>query len=232
MGALTGLQLLPGLPVSSLAVLCPLVAASILIYKENKTAGVIKLLKKSFDCRRIKAKVWYAPIVLLMPGVTVATYGLMRLAGWSPPAPQISIQTALAMFPAFFVGAIGEELGWMGYAIDPMQQRSSALQAGLLLGLVWAGWHIIPLAQVHRAPAWIAWWCLFTIATRVLIVWIYNNTGHSLFAAILYHTIINVCTILYPDYFDPLITGLIVAIIAMTVAIIWGPRTLSRRRNA
>src|SRR5262249_40892910 len=68
-GAVTKLHLLPSLPVSSLGAFCPLMAASILVYRENKTAGVTELLKSAFDYKRIRAKVWYAPIALLMPGV-------------------------------------------------------------------------------------------------------------------------------------------------------------------
>lgn len=68
-GAVTPLQLLPGLPVSSLMAFCPLIAASILVYREDKTTGVTELLKRSFDYGRIRAKVWYVPTVLLMPGM-------------------------------------------------------------------------------------------------------------------------------------------------------------------
>jgi len=55
-GAVTRLQLLPGLRVSSLMAFCPLIAASILVYREGKTAGVTELFKRSFDYRRIRAK--------------------------------------------------------------------------------------------------------------------------------------------------------------------------------
>jgi CAAX protease family protein len=48
-GAVTGLQLLPGLPVGALMVYGPVTAASILLYREKGTAGVIELLKRSFD---------------------------------------------------------------------------------------------------------------------------------------------------------------------------------------
>lgn len=231
-GGMTHLQLLPGLPVSSLMVVCPLIAASILVYRENKAWGLMNLLKRSFDCRRIKAKLWYAPIFLLMPAVTVSTYGLMRSTGMRPSTPRFPAPAALLILLAFFVAALAEELGWMGYAIDPMQERWSALQASILLGIVWAAWHVVPLAQSRRSAGWIAWWCLFTVATRVLIVWIYNNTRRSIFAAILYHTMGNVCTVLFSGYFAPRITGLIVALVAATVTIIWGPRTLARYRNA
>ncbi len=227
-GAVSGLQLLPGLPVSSLMILAPLIAASILVYKEKKTAGVVELLKRSFDAKRIKKKSWYAPAVLLMPVVTALTYGFMRLAGVYPATPHFQVPGALLMTLAFFVAAAMEELGWMGYAIAPMQERWTALQAGLLLGLVWAAWHIIPLIQARRPAVWIAWWCLYTVASRILIVWIYDNTGQSVFTAILYHAIGNVSTMMFPEYFDPRITGLIIAALAAIVTIIWGPRNLAR----
>jgi membrane protease YdiL (CAAX protease family) len=144
-GAVTELQLLPGLPVSALMAFCPLIAASILVHREHQAAGVTELLKRAFDDQRISAKVWYAPIILLMPGVMVLTYELMRLMGLPLPPPPFPALAALIMLLAFFAGALGEELGWSGYVIDPMQDRWNALQASMLLGLVWAAWHIVPL---------------------------------------------------------------------------------------
>jgi len=233
--AASGVQILPGLPVSALGAFCPMVAASILVYGKNKTEGVKELLKRAFDYKRIKAKVRYAPIALLMPGVMVLTYGLMRLTGAPLPIPQFPVLAAPVMFLAFFIAALGEELGWSGYVIDPMQDRWNAFRASILLGLVWATWHIIPLVQGRRSPAWIAWWCLFTVASRVLMTWLYNNTGKSVFGAVLYHDISNVSWQLFPNYgshWDPRITGLILAFAAAIVIVIWGPRTLARYRNA
>jgi membrane protease YdiL (CAAX protease family) len=60
------------------------------------------------------------------------------------------------MFLLSLGAGLGEELGWSGYALDPMQARWHALQAGILLGLVWAVWHWVPLVQVHRSAEWIA----------------------------------------------------------------------------
>ncbi len=51
-GAVTRLQLLSGLSVSALGAFCPLMAAVILVYRANKTAGVTGLLKRSFDYKR------------------------------------------------------------------------------------------------------------------------------------------------------------------------------------
>jgi uncharacterized protein len=230
-GAWTGRQLLEGLPVSALMAICPLIAASVLVYRERQIAGVTALLQRAFDYQRIRAKVWYLPILLLMPGVMVVSYGLMRVLRLPLPSPHFPVLTAPVLFLAFFVTALGEEVGWMGYAIDPLQARWNALQASLILGAVWATWHVVPLLQAHRSLAWIAWWSLATVASRVLIVWLYTNTGKSVFAAILFHAMSNVSTFLFPNsgsHYDPRITGLLVAILALIVTIVWGPQTLAR----
>jgi membrane protease YdiL (CAAX protease family) len=234
-GTLVGPQLVPGVPVTALIVVfCPTTAALILVYRESKTAGVRDLLKRSFDYNQIKAKIWYAPILLLMPGVTILSYGWMRWMGLPLAIPQVPVVATLTISLAIFILALGEELGWSGYAIDPMQDRWGALSASILLGLAWALWHIVPLVQVHRSPAWIAWWCLGTVAARVLMVWLYNNTGKSVFAMAVFHTTINVTWQLFPirgSYWDPRVNGVIMAIAAVVVVAVWGPRTLAGYRN-
>ena len=73
------------------------------------------------------------------------------------------------------------------------------------------------------------------MANRVLITWLYNNTGGSVFVAVLFHAMINVTWQLFPingSYYDPRVTGLITAAVAVIVVIGWGPRTLMQTRNA
>jgi len=222
MGALVPLELLPGLPVSSLSVLCPVTAAAILVYREDRRTGVTELLKRSFDCRRIRAAGWYLPIVLLMPTVAFLAYGLMRLTGMPLPVPQRPGWTALTMVPMFFVAALGEEIGWSGYATDPLEERWTALRAGVLLGVVGAAWHLVLLVQAQRPPAWIAWQSLCLIALRVLIVWLYNSTGRSVFAAAVCHAMYNLSWQLFPNHgshYDPRITGLIMTLAAVIVTV-------------
>ncbi len=235
LSAATGLELLPGLPVAALMTFCPMIAAVILVYRENKTIGVAALLKRSFDFKRIEAKVWYIPSLLLMPVVSVLSFGVLRLAGTPVPDPQIALLPTLFLCIFFFIGALGEELGWSGYAIDPMQARWGALQASLVMGVIWAVYHYVALAQAHRSVTWIAGWSLGTLASRVIIVWLYNNTGKSVFAAALFHMTINVTWQLFPvngSYFDPGISGVISALVAAIIIVIWRPQTLARYRNA
>lgn len=230
-GALTDLRILPGLPVSSLGVLCMVGAASILVHREAGWPGVAALLRRSFDLERIGSKLWLAPALLVMPAIYLLSYLVLRFSAQPLPAARISLLPALVLFAVFFIAALGEELGWSGYAIDPLQKRFGALGGALVLGLVWAAWHLLPLLSVHRGPEWIAWWCLGTLATRVLITWLYDNTGRSVFVAALCHASSNLAWQLFPvngSHYDPRVTGLITLATAIVVVLVFGPKTLVR----
>lgn len=231
LGALVGLQLLPALPLSALGVVCMVAAASILSYRENGPRGVWDLLKRSFDCGRVKSKTWYLPTILLMPLTSVVAYGAMRVMGTSLPAPQILIGKTLGLFLAFFVGALCEELGWSGYALDPLQEHFGTFRAAMIVGAVWAAWHFIPLAEAHRSLEFVVWWTLCTIAMRVIIVWLYDNTGRSVFVAALFHAMSNLTWQFFPingSFYDPRVTGPILALVAALVTVVWGPKTFTR----
>lgn len=233
LGSATSLQLLPGLPLSALMTFCPALAAVILVYREHTGAGVRALLKRSCDYARIPTT-WYVPTVLLVPAVMLTSYGLMRALEMPLPQPKIPLLPALALTGVFFITALGEELGWSGYAIDQLQARWNALQASLIVGVIWAIWHIVPLLQVERSASWIAGWCCFTVAARVIIVWLYNNTGRSVFAAALFHDTINLSWQLFPNngsHYDPRISGLLMALVAVIIVVLWGPRTLAHYKT-
>jgi membrane protease YdiL (CAAX protease family) len=235
-GAFVQIHLLPSIPISALMVAAPATAALILVYRENKSAGVKALLQRSFDFNRVKSKIWWGPIILLMPCVLVLSYIVMYLMGVQLLKPQLEVTRTLFLFALFFIAALGEELGWSGYAIDLLQDRFDALWAALILGLVWVVWHLIPLLQVPQSLPFIAWWSLGTLSYRVIITWLYNNTGKSVFVAAFFHTMMNLVFQLFPvkgSYlFDPRVTGLILAAVAIVVVIVWGPRTLVRTQSA
>jgi membrane protease YdiL (CAAX protease family) len=233
-GVMTDLQLMPGLSVSALMTFCPVTAALILVHRESGVAGQAKLLGRAFDFKRVKAKRWYVPVLLLMAGINVAVYGLMRWMDLPLPAPRIQLPAAALMLVAFFVGALGEELGWSGYITGPLQQRWSALQTGLLLGLAGVLWHLVPLLLSHRSPSWIAWWCLYAVAARIFIVWLYNNMGQSVFGVALFHATMNLSWMLFPvdgSHFDIRLGGLLMAVTAAIVVAVWGPSTLTRHQE-
>ena len=222
------------LPVSSLMAFCPLLAAVIITYRTSKTSGVKHLLRSAFDYRSITG-FWVVPIIFLMPATLTVVYWVMRLMNAPLPDTPTPFQLAPVFLIVFFISAVGEEVGWSGYALAPLQNRWGALNAGIILGVVWASWHLVPFMQAHHPPGWIAWQCLVTISGRVIIVWLYNSTGKNVFAAILYHAFSNVSVFLFPNYgshYDPAITGIALTGTAVVVAFVWGPRTLAHYQFA
>jgi uncharacterized protein len=214
------LELLPGVPIAGLTFVCPAIAALVLRYQEGGIAGMRGLLARAFDYQRIGSHFWIAPILLIAPGTFALSLWIMRCLGVQLPAPEITFLPTLSLCGIFLVAASGEELGWTGYAIDPLQRRWGVLGASLLVGSVWAVWHFVALAELGRSPVWIAWWSLWTVAARVIMVWLYNRTGGSVLGVTLYHASSNVCWQLFPihgSYFDPRLTGLITVAVAVII---------------
>ena len=215
----------------------PLTAAAILDYKEEGFGGVRTLLKRVVDYKRIKQRIWYLPLIVLVPLIYLLTSAVMRLTGHSAPV-EPHILRLPSLFVIFFLLAVGEEGGWMGYAIDPMQDRWGALSASIILAIPWWLGHLPSIIQIGGTPADIAWWFPGAIGLRILIVWLYNNTGKSLFAAILFHALVNVGrSASYPtvgSHYDPVYQAVgysIVVIMAVIVVFLWGSKTLARYRH-
>jgi membrane protease YdiL (CAAX protease family) len=225
-----------------IATFIPLIAACILVYKEEGTIGVKNLLKRIFDFSKIKQKIWYLPVIFLMPIIYLLIYGVMQLFRLPlPVGVEIPFLNNALIFVIIFisamVGAMGEEVGWSGYAVDALQERWSALTTAIPIGLVWAVWHYPSIIQQGHGLIWILWATLGTVAMRILIVWLYNNTGKSVFVCILFHTLANMGRILFPknqthnplvDYPD--IHYSIIAIASVIVIFLWGSKTLTRYR--
>lgn len=219
------------LPVSALMVFNPVIAASILVYRANGWSSVRGLWGKTFDLQRTTDKRWIIPALILVPAIYLVAYALMRWMGRPLPDPQVSFVLLPVFLAVYFILAAGEELGWMGYAIDPMQTRWGALTAALLVGVIWQVWHIIPHWQQGHTASWILWQSLYSMALRVLIVWVYNNAGQSVFAAILTHATDNVSVSLFPNFgshYDPVMTCVIAWLVVLIVVLGWGARTLRR----
>lgn len=122
------------LPISALMAFCPLIAVLILTHKEEKNRDIKNLIKRVFDYKKIKNKIWYIPIIFLMPAIIFLSYGVMWLLILPLPEPYIPLEMVPVFLLMFFISAIGEEVGWSGYIIDSMQNQWGALKASIILG--------------------------------------------------------------------------------------------------
>jgi len=221
----------------SLFTLTPIASASILTYRKSGWDGVKKLLARIFDFGRIEKKKWYGPILLLTPLVFLLSLAIMVASGAPIPAALAPIVALPAVILFFFILATGEEVGWMGYAFDPMQAQSGALRASLVLGLIWAVWHVPFLVVMMPDSVTILSQLLTLVGTRVLLAWIFNNTGKSVFATIVFHAADNTALVTLPEIsaISPWAAVVHCGLVLVTTAVVtwlWGPQTLARFRFA
>jgi len=228
----TGLRL-PGLtilPASALMTFTPMIAALILVQSERGAAAAIAMFKRVLRPSPDHRIRWPLTALLFMPVVCLLEFGVLRLTGSAVPLPQIAPGAALLLFAGFMIGAIGEEVGWQGYAYPALRTRLSVLASSAVLGSIWALWHIVPFFQLGRSLEWIFWHSLSAVALRVIIVWLFENTGGSILIAVLFHTMINLSWALFPvagSYYNPLVTFVILAIAVGAITSLWRRNTLS-----
>jgi uncharacterized protein len=131
---------------------------------------------------------WYT--ALLLPPVLVLTVLLILERFVSPVyAPNRFFTGILFGIPAGFL----EEIGWMGYAFPKMRSQSNGLVPSILLGLLWALWHLPVINYLGTATPHGAYWLPFFLAfslamtgMRVLIAWIYTNTESVLLVQLMH----------------------------------------------
>ena len=235
-------QVFPNWALINFGAFIPMLVALILVYRENGTASMIELLRRPFDFKRIKSKKWYWLIFLAIPFTVLVQYGLALSLGLPVSSPFFAPWMPL-VFVILFIAAIGEELGCTGYAFEPMQERFGALKASILLGIIWALIHIPLFTASGMSFFWITSQLVYIAASRVLFVWIYNNTGKSIFAVVVMHTLFNTVWFLFPRnedwvtlarpvFYNPTDLALITIVLATIIAFFWDSKTLARFKYA
>jgi CAAX protease family protein len=235
-------QVFPNWTLINFGAFIPMLVALILVYRENGTTGMVELLKRPFDVKRIQSKKWYLPIFLAIPFTALVQYGLTLSLGLPVSSLYFSPWTPL-IFAILFILAIGEELGLMGYVIEPMQARFGALNGNILLGIFQASYHILLFTSSGMSASWITWQLIYIAATRVLYAWVYNNTGKSVFAVIMMHTLFNLVwflfprntawvTLIRPIFYNPTGLAFITIVLATIIAFLWDSKTLTQYRFA
>jgi membrane protease YdiL (CAAX protease family) len=139
--------------------------------------------------------------------------------------------------PLLILGPLSEEIGWRGYALGRLQTRWNALTSSLIVGLVWALWHLPLFMMVgtsqHELGLPFIGFLVGFMANSILYTWLYNNTKQSLWSAILLHWLFTYAvTVVFAGVTrSPLynwLEYLPYVSMAAIVVLIWKPQTLSR----
>lgn len=129
----------------------------------------------------------------------------------------VSLQQLLLSSP------MGEEIGWRGYALPGLQKKYSALYASVVLGIIWAAWHLPKFFTLYPPSMSFGWFLLNLVANAIIFTSVYNNTKGSLLLALLFHTSLNVTDLfLSPSPVHPFIGLALQGGLILVILRIWG----------
>jgi membrane protease YdiL (CAAX protease family) len=179
-----------------LALFGPALSATVVEAATAGRSGVTQLLKRLLIWRVGLA--WYVVVLGLPPLLALVATGLAVALGaeaaLQPPTWGVADLV-------LFVLVVGEEIGWRGYALPRLLARTSPLVASVVLGLLWAGWHlpayVLPGTPQFGSPfgPFLVW----VVAQAVLFTWVFNHTRGSLLLATLFHGSIDSFGIFLPN---------------------------------
>ena len=172
-------------PLVILAVYSPGFAGVFLVWRYYGLKGLGSFFRRLTLWRMPRA--WWMFLLLGIPAIVYT--GAAIKGTLSDPFPFSSLSMVLpVLLHALLLGPI-EEFGWRGLALPLMQRKLSPFWAGLILGVIWALWHI-PSFLIGGMPqtAWAAGpYFLGIVAISVIMTPFFNATKGSLLMAVLYH---------------------------------------------
>ncbi|MBY9016115.1 MAG: CPBP family intramembrane metalloprotease [Candidatus Lokiarchaeota archaeon] len=181
---------------------------------------------------------WYLAGFFLMIGPFVFALFYLLLGGEAPGNPGLTWGLILiTVINTLINGPLSEEAGWRGFALPRLESRFSALISSIILGIIWASWHI-PLYFIEpRMPFYI--FIILVLVITILMTWSYNSTNGSLIITVIFHFSFN-----FNGAFITGILGLLplmvfyiggsvmIGVYVIVVIIYAGPSKLSQKPNS
>jgi membrane protease YdiL (CAAX protease family) len=208
----------------------PLAAAIIVTAHSGGKSSVRTLLASGLQWR-FKG-IWYLWALFLIPAIMVMSVIVVN-RGIPPTSEWLTIPLLLVVGQVWVV--VGEEYGWRGFALPRLQVRFGSLGASLILGVLWASWHL-PMFFTPGSPQYAeAFWPSFvqylgfiTFVT-IIMTMLYNRTGGSVLVCMLLHASLNAAafSIKLPEGAASIVLTL--QLMAFIAAVILLPKPLFRR---
>ena len=199
--------------------------------------GKNKELRKDFWDRLSlkKIKLSYLPaILLIMPVALFLATALSLLFGQS--ANQFNLSSDFKIMDGavllsvliLFLAPMLEELGWRGYGVDSLRSKFNLFKTTMLFAVIWGLWHL-PLFFIngyYQHELWntsivyvINFFAQVLVAT-ILMNWVYYKNNRSITAAILFHFMFNLFSVLFQtEQFTKCIITIILLLISIVIIV-------------
>jgi len=238
--ALAGVRTAPGSSTThEPGLLGPALAALIITGVTEGRAGVVAFAKRLVLVSRPTSRFLIyslSPLIFLGLALVVALVMQAPLPPWSDFAiysglPPLGLPAVLLLVLLF--NGFGEEAGWRGFALEPLQRRFGPVRGTLMLAALWAGWHtpaffVVETYRAMTVPMIIGGFGLGICAGAIVLSRIAQRTNGSVLAAALWHAFYNMTSATAAS------RG-VVAAVTTTCVMVWATVLLigeARRRTA
>jgi len=209
----------------------PTLAAFIVTAATSGKAGLRQLLRQIVQWR--VGVGWYLLALLGFP-LTYVGSGIITLGVASQPTLLAQWSLLFTVYLPYLVvdliSTMGEEMGWVGYALPNLQQRIAPLLSAVTLGVLWSLWHLPAFFVTGLlgpfSIGYFVFFIVFAAATRITWTWIFNKTTGSVIIIALLHASSNGTTIalahrlpMVPPTAILLFLGLIVVVFPVLILI-------------
>ncbi len=139
---------------------------------------------------------WYAITLLGVPVAMLASGYVYSGGRISAPSMLVVAVYVPGLLVQMVTTGLAEEPGWRDFALPRLQRRFGPLAGSMVLGPLWAAWHLPlfltewggwPDADWTRPVAFV----VFCLAFNIVMTWVFNSTGESLPLAMLLHVSVN-----------------------------------------
>ena len=173
----------------------PTLSAFVMVRAVEGREGPKRLLRRYVQWR-VKFR-WYLFVLLVIPASEVLGAIVLPgvLASFQPVTLGLVLGYPLAFVTTFVLGGpLGEEPGWRGFALPRLQTAYGPLPGSVLLGVLWALWHLPLFWSGVWTPPTVANIVMFVVMITLLTVvmtWVFNNARGSLLITMLMHASFN-----------------------------------------
>jgi len=188
------------MPAVVLGAFGPAVGACLSVWTLGGKPALVNFLRR-FASWRFGWTTWVS-IFTVLGSINIAAWYIPELLGHDR-LPMLLPSVLVLPFwwlLVVFVGGGQEEIGWRGYILEPLEARYGLFAGNVVLGLLWAGWHI-PLWFIPGTSQTYMPFAAFTIGMIGLsffFSWVIKASGGRPLSGVIAHGTSNAIVPLFP----------------------------------
>ena len=178
---------------------------------------------------------WSLLALAFYPALILLSIPISNLLGRQPITDNHLPATGLALvglaavrflYQFLFYNAIGEEVGWRGFALPRLQVRTNPLISSLILACFWIPWHFFLWRSQGQAVTTWGFWVSngsLIVLSSIITAWFYNRSKGSILVAGIIHAAenTNARLLLIQDWNMYLVLKAVVALVMILADRMW-----------